>query len=354
MRLPRTPAFLMAAALAAGCSAPPSPTVAPALPELPTLTVEAQTTARQRSWEGVVQAVNQATLTAQTAGRVLELPFDVNDFVEAGDVVVRFSDVEQRSGRTQAEAAVRAARASLKEADAELGRVSDLVARQLISRAQFDQAQARRDAAAATLAAAEAMVSQAGEQVDYTVVRAPYSGLLTQRHVQLGESVRPGQPLVSGLSLDRLRVEVAVPQADVAAIRSHQQASIRLQDGREIAAEKLIVFPYADPATHAFTVRVELPEMESGLLPGQTVRVRFKLGEYARVMVPTNSVVRRSEVHAVYVLTDAGALLLRQIRLGETLDDQVEVLAGLGAGERVVLDPAAALNALQSARGGAQ
>jgi multidrug resistance efflux pump len=80
--------------------------------------------------------------------------------------------------------------------------------------------------------AARAAVREAGEQVDYTVVRAPYSGILTERHVQVGETVRPGQPLVSGLSLAQLRVEVEIPQGDLAAIREQSKAAILLDDGR--------------------------------------------------------------------------------------------------------------------------
>ncbi|MFN7213961.1 MAG: efflux RND transporter periplasmic adaptor subunit, partial [Lysobacteraceae bacterium] len=211
MRLHRLPlAVVLVAALAlSACSGGGDDRAAPTGdPSLATVVVAPATAARERSWDGVVQAVNQATLAAQTAGRVVELPFDVNDVVKAGDVVVRFTDVEQRSGRAQAEAALRAARAQAAEADADQRRIADLAARQLVARSQLDQATARRDAARAALAAAEAGVKQAGEQVDYTVVRAPYSGLVTQRHVEIGETVAPGQPLVSGLSLGQLRVEV--------------------------------------------------------------------------------------------------------------------------------------------------
>ncbi len=348
-RLPLALALVAALALSA-CSG--GEEVAPTArdPGLQTLAVAPATAARGRSWDGVVQAVNQATLAAQTAGRVVELPFDVNDVVKAGEVVVRFTDVEQRSGRAQAEAALRAARAQAAEADADQRRVADLAGRQLVARSQLDQATARRDAARAALAAAEAGVKQAGEQVDYTVVRAPYSGLVTQRHVEIGETVAPGQPLVSGLSLGQLRVEVQVPQADIAAIREHKAATIRLADGRDVDAREVIVFPAANPQTHTFTVRVELPEMETGLQPGNTVKVRFKLGEAERLLIPATALVRRSEIAAVYVVSAEGRVGLRQIRVGEVFGDRVEVIAGLASGEAIALDPVAALVAQRAAR----
>ena len=348
-RLPLAAALFAALALSA-CSGSEDATPPARDPGLQTLTVAPVSAARERSWDGVVQAVNQATLAAQTAGRVVELPFDVNDVVKAGDVVVRFTDVEQRSGRAQADAALRAARAQADEAEADQRRIADLAGRQLVARSQLDQATARRDAARAALAAAEAGVKQAGEQVDYTVVRAPYSGLVTQRHVEIGETVAPGQPLVSGLSLGQLRVEVQVPQADIAAIREHKAATIRLADGRDVDAREVIVFPSANPQTHTFTVRVELPEMETGLQPGNTVKLRFKLGEAERLLVPAAALVRRSEIAAVYVVSPEGRVGLRQIRPGEVFGDRVEVIAGLVEGERVALDPVAALVAQRVAR----
>jgi RND family efflux transporter MFP subunit len=327
-------AALLPALLLAACS---EQSAAPAQvrdPGIETISVAPTTVARERSWDGVVQAVHQATLAAQTAGRVMELPFDVNDYVQAGDIVVRFTDVEQRSGRAQAEQR----------------RIADLATRQLVARSQLDQATARRDSARAALSAAEAALKQAGEQVDYTVVRAPYSGLVTERHVEMGETVAPGQPLISGLSLGQLRVEVQVPQADLAAIREHQAAVVRLADGRDIAARDVVVFPTANPQTHTFTVRLELPEMETGLQPGNTVKVRFKLGETERLLVPATALVRRSEIAAVYVVSPEGRVGLRQIRPGEVFGDRVEVIAGLAPGEAVALDPVAALAAQRAAR----
>lgn len=346
MRRLTTLSLLVAAALSlSACTSEHAEPVLPIDPGLDTLTLAPKSAAQERSWDGVVQAVNQATLAAQTGGRVVALPFDVNDVVQAGDVLVRFTDVEQRSGRAQADAALRAARAQALDAEANHRRLADLVDRQLVSRSQFDQATASRDAARAALAAAEAGAKQASEQLDYTVVRAPFSGLLTERHVEVGETVSPGQPLVSGLSLGQLRVEVQVPQADLAAIRQNNGAVVRLADGRDIAAREVIVFPAANPQTPTFAVRIELPEVETGLQPGNAVRVRFTLGDTERLLIPAAALVRRSELTAVYLVSAEGRVSLRQVRVGHAFGDQVEILSGLTAGDRLALDPLAALTA---------
>lgn len=310
-------------------------------PPLQILVVETSTAARERIWDGVIEAVNQATLSAQTGGRVLALPFDVNDYVAAGEVVVRFTDVEQQSGRRRAQAQLSAAEAASAEALADYHRIAELYERKLVSKAQLDQVTARRDSSRAALDSARAALREAGEQVDYTVVRAPYSGILTERHVEVGETVRPGQPLVSGLSVDRLRVNVEVPQSDIAAIRQHRQAALLLAEGRRLEAERVVIFPFADPATHTFRIRLELPEASTGLQPGMTAKAAFVLGQAERLLVPASALVQRSEIAAVYVV-DGARVVLRQVRLGHRYGDRVEVLAGLGAGETIAADPVAA------------
>lgn len=334
------------------CSSPVSdqPAVRP-VPDFETFVVASAQAPRERIWDGVVEAVHQATLSAQTRGRVLELPFDVNDHVEAGQVVVRFTDIEQRSGERQAQAALSAAQAAYTEAEAEHRRIAEIHERGLVARSQLDQAIARRDAARARLESARAAVREAGEQVDYTVIRAPYTGILTERHVEIGESVQPGQALVSGLSLERLRIQVEIPQSDVLAIRERGQAWILLDGGRRIQAERVVVFPYADPASHSFRVRVELPETQTGLHPGMIAKIAFAIGDGERVLLPISSVVRRSEIVAVYVVDADDRVSLRQIRTGHRHDDHIEVLAGLTPGERVAADPARALAWLAGAGG---
>ncbi|MGN2250194.1 efflux RND transporter periplasmic adaptor subunit [Frateuria sp. GZRe14] len=337
-------ALALAIALLAGCRSGEAPThrESSAPVDLASRVVHLQEAPREQAWDGVVEAVNQATVSAQTAGRVIELPYDVNDTVPEGAVIVRFTDVEQKSAHNRAQAQIAAAQASYDEAEASYKRVAAIAERGLVARQQLDQERARRDAARAALQAAQAQWREVGQQLDYTVVRAPYAGIVTRRFVQLGESVQPGQPLMAGVSLKDLRVTVQVPQSAVDAIRRLNHAEVLLADGaRRVVATKLTVFPYADPDTHTFSVRLELPGDDTGLYPGMTVKVAFAVGRERRLLVPASALVQRGELQGVYVLGQ-GAPQLRQLRTGARYGDAVEVLAGLDDGERIALDPAAA------------
>jgi RND family efflux transporter MFP subunit len=161
---------------------------------------------------------------------------------------------------------------------------------------------------------------------------------VTERHVEVGEAVSVGQPLMSGLSLESLRVVVNLPQQVAAKVREHEEAHVLTDEGR-VAADNITIFPFADSASNTFTVRVELPEGQFALYPGMFVKVAFVIGDAERLLIPTRALLRRSEVTGVYVVGSDGEVRLRQVRAGNTFDDRTEILAGLSAGERIALDP---------------
>jgi len=229
------------------------------------------------------------------------------------------------------------ARARLAEADQVFERFSAMIENNSISQAQFDQSRANRDAARARLNASRSGVETAQEQLEYTVVRAPYAGIVSKRHVELGEVVSPGQALISGLSLQQLRINIDVPQSMFHAVRTIGEA-FAYADGKRIAAESLTFFPVADDAANTFRVRVNLPDGAVTLYPGMFIKVGFVVGQTRRLLIPAAAVVRRSELSGVYV-TDGERVTLRQVRLGRLHGDSIEILAGLEDGEVVALDP---------------
>jgi RND family efflux transporter MFP subunit len=165
--------------------------------------------------------------------------------------------------------------------------------------------------------------------------------VVTQKHVQVGEAVAPGTPLMTGASLDELRVVAEIPQSVIDQVRSERKAAVYV-DGRRIESTGITIFPVAQPGTNTFRARIELPKGVQGLAPGMFVKVGLLVGEDERMLVPRGAVVQRSEMRGVYVIAPDGRVSLRQVPLGHARGEQVEVLAGLADGERVALDPVAA------------
>jgi len=304
-----------------------------------TVVVERQSMVEHLRLDGVIEAVQQSTVSAQTSGTVVELPFDVDDVVDAGQLIVRLDDSEQRARFNQAEAARLEAVSGLDDAERQFERIESLLERGVATQAEFDNARNALAAARARLTRAEAAASEAQEQLDYTRIEAPYSGIVTERLVELGEAVAAGAPLLSGFSLEELRVVVSIPQQYAELARRERRAEVTLDDGRVLPTGQMTFFPYADPATHSFRLRMDLEEPDGTLFPGMLVRVNLPVGERGALMIPETSLFRRGELRAVYVLDEQGRPRLRQVRIGSRMNGQLEVLAGLDEGERIAVDP---------------
>jgi RND family efflux transporter MFP subunit len=346
MNLLHRTALLGAALMIGACSETSPPTPAPgrgAGADLATVAVQAEGVPRETVFDGAIEAVNQSTVAAQTSGRVVELPFDVGDYVEQEQIIARLTSSEQSARVAAAEGSLDEAKARLAESQLAYQRTRDVFNKKLIAKAQLDTAAANLDSARARVEAAQAALREAREGLGYTVIRAPYAGIVAARHVQLGETVTPGTILMTGVSLEHLRVAVEIPQQDIGPLRQHRKARVILPDHRSLAAGGLRIPPTAAPATHTFRVLALLPEGDHGVFPGTLVKVAFVSGEDERLLVPAAALVLRGEVTGVYVVDDAGRVSLRYLRTG-TPDPRgrVPVLAGMVAGERVATDIIAA------------
>jgi len=291
--------------------------------------------------DAVVEAVRQSTVSAQIAGRVVDVRFDVGDYVKQGDVIVRIDERAASQAVAASEAQLAEAQAALANARAQYERSRQLLAQKFISQAALDQNEAAYKAAQARVAALLAGAGQAQTERGFATIVAPYSGVVSARHVELGEMAVPGKPLMTGFDPSTLRAVADVPQAEVAAIEGERKARVEVPStGAWVNADKVTLMPSADPRTHTTRVRLDLPPDVRNVYPGVYARVHFTIGKAARLLVPRAAVVRRSELTAVFVVDAKGAVLLRQVRLGEAGDESwIEILAGVRPGERVAVEP---------------
>jgi RND family efflux transporter MFP subunit len=293
---------------------------------LPTIVVQPHAVDLTLPAEAVVEAVNQATLAAQVSGRVTEVRIDAGQAVKAGDLLMRID------AREAAEAAAGAS-AQFINAKANYERLKNLRQQNFISAAALDKAKA-------DFVAAQASSAQAGVGLGHATVTAPMAGIVAQRLTELGEMASPGKPLLTIYDPNGLRVTASIPQYKLPQMRAVKQAKVEFPElGKWVDATSVLLLPTADASTHASQVRVGLPADIRDVIPGMFARVHFVIGRASKMTVPQGAVLRRGEVAAVYVQSEHGTLSLRQLRLGDSLGGEVEVLAGLMTGERVVLDP---------------
>ncbi|WP_417681815.1 efflux RND transporter periplasmic adaptor subunit [Pseudidiomarina aquimaris] len=275
--------------------------------------------------QGVVEATNAATVSAQVSGRLERVLVEVGDKVPAGATIVTITSVDQYQALTQAESQLAAAEANLTAAQQEYDRVIRLVEQKLVPVAERDRVQANLDSAKAQQRSAKAAVARAQEQLSYTEVKAPYGGVVSARLVEPGELVQPGTPLMSGFDPAELRIHVDLPARYAAAAQRFAWARVA-----GIEPSKFLVFPTADQQTGTQRLRLNLPA-DTGFLPGQWQTVSVKVGEHDGVVIPAAAVYRQGELTLVKLADESW----RAIRLGGRYGDNVEVVSGLDAGEVV-------------------
>ncbi len=306
------------------------------------------------AFDGVVEAVRQTVVAAQVPGAVVQLSVKVGDRVAAGQVLLRLDARAADQTAAAGHAQVQAARAALEVAGRDVERQRQLFQKTYISQAALDQAEAQYKATRAQLEAQIAQADASRTQTGYYVVRAPFAGTVSELPVSLGDMAMPGRALLTLYDPTALRVTAAVPQSVGASLAAGQLPRIELPDlpaeRRWVQPLRAQLLPTVDPGTHTVTMRAELPAAagaagaQGAITPGQYARLWLPVAGagLAGVSVPQSAVVRRTELTGVYVLDAAGQPALRLVRLGRVEGDRIEVLSGLGSGERVITDASAA------------
>jgi RND family efflux transporter MFP subunit len=316
--------------------------------ELKTAVVQSGGAAGTTGFDGVVEAVRQTVMAAQVPGAVIALGVKAGDQVREGQMLARIDARAATQNTMASQAQVQAARSALDVATKEYERQKQLYQKQYISQAALERAEAQYNATSAQLKAQLAQAGAAHVQSDFYTVKAPYAGVVADVPVALGDMAMPGKPLVTMYDPAALRVTASVPQTVLAHMAANKPVKIELlglpADSQWLTRPGLQILPTIDAATHSAEVRVDLPAGLKGVSPGMFARVWLQTEEAggARLYVPASAIVKRAEMTGLYVIDANGRPVLRQVRLGRTQDDTVEVLSGVAAGEHVAVDPQAA------------
>jgi RND family efflux transporter MFP subunit len=303
---------------------------------------------------GTVRASQTSQLASQITGNVVAVQAHEGERVQNGQVLALIDDAQQRAAVEQATAAELAAQKEVSAAESEqalaestLKRYQQLYEKKSVSPLEFDEvkarwqsASARLDVAGAGLAQANAVLAQTRTSLSYTRIRAPFDGVVTERKVDPGTLASPGVQLFTVEDTRNYRLEVTVDESDVGLVRMGQTAPVTIDalGSNEIRGKVVQIVPAADPGSRSFLVKVEVPknaQIHSGLFG----RAQFARGERPALLVPRTAIVERGQLRGAYVLDANQIAGLRYLTFGRATGSQIEVLAGLEPGEKLIAAP---------------
>lgn len=271
------------------------------------------------------------------------------DFVERGTVLARIRSADYAQKVATARAAVGQARSDATLAESELTRARTLFDKSAISKAELDAKVARADYARESVGAATARAGEAGVALDDTVLKAPMSGVVLSREIEVGTLVSPGRTAIVIADVSSVRARFAVPEALVEKLALGSPVSVfigaeRAAPDRVVEAKITRIAPAADAKGRVFAVEAELPNTDGSLRAGSVISVRVPEASFkaAALSVPLSAVVRTPgdpRGFSVFVIggdAPRGKARIQQVKLGEVLGNSVTVESGLALGQRVV------------------
>lgn len=296
------------------------------------------------SFSGAVQAREQAPLSFRVPGSLLRRTVDVGDAVRGGQVLAVLDAGDQSAQANAIKAQLAAAQAQLQRARADQARYAKLAKDQLISRSTMDAQNAGVAAAQGEVNALQANLKLATNQARYTQLTAPRSGVIAERLAEAGQVVGAGQPIFS-LAADGAReVVFAVPETDIAQIRSGMPVKIELwaTPGTLLNGTIREVSPIADAQTRTFTARATVTDTGNATQLGQSAKVivpgLVPRGEVTALSVPLAAVVQSGNTGPAVFVIDPATLVLQRtpVQLGAFGAETVPVTSGLPAGSWIV------------------
>jgi multidrug efflux pump subunit AcrA (membrane-fusion protein) len=323
---------------------------------------------------GTVIPSRQVTIAAQLPGRVKFIAGAEGDAFEQNTALVALGDDELHAQRRAALASMANAEASLRNAGVQFQReLSSPTSRSSMSGmgvpGMFDQMFTRNfsdmmgvnntgmerqadlysrstgiEQARSAYMQARSQLEQVDSKLRDAIGYAPFSGVIVDKMVEIGDTVQPGQPLIIYADTAALQIVVEVPARLMPGVRDEDELEARLDIDREAPVKVRVaqIFPMADPSRHTVTVKLDIP-LDSRAAPGMYAEIRIPDVSTPAMnipAVPLAAIVRRGSLPAVYVLSPLGKRELRVVRLGQPMsDNRVAVLAGLSGGERVINNP---------------
>jgi len=316
---------------------------------------------------GYVTARRQATVSSKFTGKVTEVLVEEGMKVQEGQVLARLDDTNVKTSLRLAQAQLISAtntlaetRVRIREADQELERQTGLVKNKIATQADYDHAEAallalkaRLEQQQSDVVVAEKQVAYWDQQLDDTIIRAPFTGIVTSKNAQPGEMISPisagGGFTRTGIctivDMESLEIEIDVNESYINRVGAGQavEATLDAYPEWKIPSKVIAIIPTADRQKSTVKVRVGFDKLDPRILPEMSVKVAFReaggSGPVAgRTVVVPRSAIRQQDGRSVVLVVHSGKAERRAVTVSETRSDDAVISAGLGSGERVIAD----------------
>lgn len=287
---------------------------------------------------GSVVPDQQAKIASRLMGYIRNLNVQVGQSVKAGDLLFAIDPTDITGQIRQAQSAVIQAKAALADAKADYDRFSNLYKQQSVTRQQFEKMKLQYEVAQQNLSAAEAGLEQARGQMRYAEVKAPFDGVVVQKLAVVGDLAAPGNPVLVLENRQLMSVQVEVSSDLYRLLSLGDQATVIIE-GLDAPLQATIsnLVGAANPITRTHTVKLSLNGASAGVNSGAFARVAFQRGERMALLVPASAVLTRGGITGVFVVGNDHIARYRMVRTGLVQGDQIEIQAGLVAGEQILV-----------------
>lgn len=293
---------------------------------------------------GKIEAQNSANISTRIMGYVTKVNVKVGQKVSAGQLLVSINNSDLLAKKAQVEASVLQANAAYNNAKKDYDRFVALFAQQSASQKELDDMTSRYEMAKAALEGAKQMRNEVQAQFSYANITAPFSGVVTNTFVKEGDMANPGMPLVSIEGASQLQVTAMVSETDITQIKNGMPAKVLVKStGESLAGNVSEVSLSAKNTGGQYLVKVNLDKTPRTVLSGMFVNVQFPVTQAkttmatANVMVPKSALVTSGQLTGIYTVSTQNTAILRWLRIGKTVGDEVEVLSGLAADEPYII-----------------
>lgn len=286
-----------------------------------------------------VEATQATLISSRLMARIVSVEVRAGDSVSRGDLLLELENSDMQAQVRQAEANIRATTARLKEAQQTLARVQELQQGGVISVSDLDKATANHETLKAELSGAKQALEEARTALSYTEIVAPFDGRIVDRFAEPGDTAQPGSKLLALYNPLSLRVEAQVREHLALSLEVGQALQVEIPSLDKVVAAVIEErVPAADPGSRSFLVKAGVA-FDKALLPGMYARLLVPSGQVTQLLIPADRVVNVGQLDLVWVLQD-GHTYRRFVRTGQlAADGQVEILAGLSAGDMILPVP---------------